>query len=146
MSELMMGADEKFVREHWAHVRSWVRDLDSYGTDQFNVALYFDEKDAEHHSGDYFQRWQEDNDCKGFNEVWSSAAEFTRSRLEEIRQVEREIDRIENYFWSASNWQENLDDLEEQGQVVDAVRQQCADVRIVARLQAALAELKRGMR
>jgi hypothetical protein len=70
---------------------------------------------------------------------------FTLARLEEIRQLERDIDRIENYFWSASNWKDNLDDLEEQGQVVDAVRQQCADVRIVARLQAALAELKRGM-
>ena len=140
-----MGADEKFVRASWEHVRSWVRDLDSYGTDQFNVSLHYDE-DAAKYGGDYFQRWQEDDTRKGHNAVWSSAAEFTRSRLEEIRQGEREIDRIENYFWSASNWQENLDDLEEQGQVVDAVRQQCADVRIVARLQAALAELKRGMR
>jgi hypothetical protein len=126
-----MGADEKFVRDNWAHVRSWVRDLDSYGTDQFNVALYFDEKDAEHHSGDYFQRWQEDNDCKGFNEVWSSAAEFTRSRLEEIRQVEEEMMLLRSMVI--------LLDSEPRDLTAPIYK------RTLARLQAALEQLKRGM-
>jgi hypothetical protein len=139
----MMNANEKFVRDHWKYVRSWVRDLDSYGTDQFNVDLFLNAKDAKW-CDNPFQGWQEDYEKE--DAVWSSAAEFTLARLEEIRQLERDIDRIENYFWSASHWQENLDDLEEQGAVVDAVRQQCADVRIVARLQAALAELKSGMK
>ena len=130
----MMGADEKFVREHWV------------GQDPIEV-LVIDDPMPEFCSasvrirgfGPCFYRSTQE-------EAWAAASEFTRNRLEEIRQLECDIDRIEYYFWSASNWQENLDDLEEQGQVVDAVRQQCADVRIVARLQAALAELKRGMK
>ena len=77
----MMGADEKFVRANWEHVRSWVRDLDSYGTDQFNVALFLNEKDA---------RWC-DNPFKGWQmdvgkekEVWKDAAKFTRERMKQI--------------------------------------------------------------
>jgi hypothetical protein len=115
-----MNADKEFVLAHWGN------GFDENYTDDHQFFFIAD---------------------IGVNfDSWSSAAEFTRSRLEEIRQLERDIDRIENCFWSASNWQDNLDDLEEQGQVVDAVRQQCADVRIVSRLQAALAELKRGMK
>ena len=138
-----MGADEKFVRASWEHVRSWVRDLDSYGTDQFNVSLHYDE-DAAKYGGDYFQRWQEDDTRKGHNAVWSSAAEFTRSRLEEIRQVEEEIRLLEGYNKSNKSCSENsfaeLRSREQHATSFITVR------RTIVRLHAALAELKRGMR
>jgi len=77
----MISADEKFVRANWEHVRSWVRDLDSYGTDQFNVALFFNEKDAKW-CDNPFERWQMDVGKE--KAVWKLAAEFTRNRLKEI--------------------------------------------------------------
>jgi len=111
-----MGADEKFVREHWAHVRSWVRDLDSYGTDQFNVALYYREDDAKY-GGDYFQRWQED--CGKEDAVWSAAAKFTWERKKQI---------------TLFNW--DLGWVKEHG----------ASATLLALIEEKLAELKRGMR
>ena len=122
----MIDDNEKYVRERWKDITTYWGSRELFiKADGARIATFA-------------QREWED--------LWISARRFTEKREEEIRQLERDIDRIENYFWSASNWQENLDDLEEQGAVVDAVRQQCADVRIVARLQAALEKLKMGMR
>ena len=122
----MISADEKFVRANWEHVRSWVRDLDSYGTDQFNVALFFNEKDARW-CDNPFKEWQMDVGKEKV--VWKLAAEFTRNRLEEIRLLEEEI----------STQGEFCQHGDECGL--------CAVVaRTVGRLQAALAELKKGMR
>jgi hypothetical protein len=141
-----MGADEKFVRDNWAHVRSWVRDLDSYGTDQFNVALFLNAKDAKWRNNP-FQGWQEDYGKE--DAVWSSAAEFTRSRLEEIRQLRAEIDRwTPDVDQSSEDWREWAHERApsaDQNYVREAICGHCRDVRTLARLQAALAELKRGM-
>ena len=125
----MMGADEKFVREHWAYVRSWVRDLDSYGTDQFNVALFLNAKDAKW-CDNPFQGWQEDYGKE--KAVWASAAEFTRNRLEEIRQVEEEMMLLRSMVILLDS---------EPGDLTAPIYK-----RTLARLQAALAELKRGMK
>jgi hypothetical protein len=125
----MMGDNEKFVRKHWEHVRSWVRDLDSYGTDQFNVALFLNAKDAKW-CDNPFQGWQEDVGKE--DTVWSAAAEFTRSRLEEIRQVEEEMMLLRSMVILLDS---------EPGDLTAPIYK-----RTLARLQAALAELKRGMR
>ena len=111
----MMGADEKFVREHWAHVRSWVRDLDSYGTDQFNVALFLNAKDAKW-CDNPFQGWQEDYGKE--DAVWSAAEEFTRERKKQI---------------TLFNW--DLGWAKEHG----------ASATLLALIEEKLAELKRGM-
>ena len=76
-----MGADKKFVMANWKYVRSWVRDLDSYGTDQFNVALFYDAYDAKWRNNP-FQGWQEDVGKE--DAVWFAAAEFTRERKKQI--------------------------------------------------------------
>ena len=98
----MMGADKEFVLAHWGE------GLDEDYTDDHQFFFIAD-------SGVNF-------------DSWSSAAEFTRARLEEIRQVEEEI----------ATQSEFCQHGDECGL--------CAVVaRTVARLQAALAELKRGM-
>ena len=61
---------------------------------------------------------------------WSAAAEFTRNRLEEIRQVLRDIQFIQEYL----------------DQSCDSSWRPIAAQSILVRLQAALAELKRGMK
>ena len=131
----MISADEKFVRVYWEHVRSWVRDLDSYGTDQSNVALYYREDDAKY-GHDYFQRWQKDVGKE--DAVWSSAAEFTRSRLEEIRQVEEEIMRVGGCVRVYEHH------TIENSYPLNIAAKECWN-RILSREKAALAELKRGM-
>ena len=76
-------SNEKFMKSVWKYVRSWVRDLDSYGTDQFIVAIFFSDKDARWCDNPY-QGWLKDVGKE--DAVWEAAAEFTRDRLEEIRQ------------------------------------------------------------
>jgi hypothetical protein len=109
----MMGADEKFVREHW----EWFK-------------LRFSEPHEGYAQGVYvveipMRKFSDEDESVAL----SLAAEYTRSRLEEIRQVEEEI----------ATQSEFCQHGDECGL--------CAVVaRTVARLQAALAELKRGMK
>ena len=114
----MMGADEKFVREHWV------------GQDPIE-ALVIDDPMPEFCSasvrirgfGPCFYR-------STLEEAWASAAEYTRNRLEEIRQVLRDIQFIQEYL----------------DQSCDSSWRPIAAQSILARLQAALAELKKGMK
>lgn len=71
----------------------------------------------------------------GFDD-WSAAAAFTRERLEEIRQLEREIEVVEGARDVCGMWKGTT----------AYVRQHCTWSRILSRLQSALAELKKGMR
>ena len=80
-----MSNNEKIVRQAWKYVKSWVRDLDSYGTDQFNVAIFLNEKDADWEENPY-KRWQADVGEE--KKVWREAAEFTKKRLDEIKLLE----------------------------------------------------------
>jgi hypothetical protein len=141
----MISADEKFVRANWEHVRSWVRDLDSYGTDQFNVALFFNEKDARW-CDNPFKEWQMDVGKEKV--VWKLAAEFTRNRLEEIRQVEAEIVLVDYDGKGGPDWNDLINGRigKEFGLSVSVAQQKIRWCRILVRLQAALAELKKGMR
>ena len=110
----MMGADEKFVREHWV------------GQDPIEV-LVVDDPMPEFCSasvrirgfGPCFYR-------STLEEAWASAAEYTRNRLEEIRQVEEEIALVDEQMKSGVDWSRWN--------------------RIEMRLHAALADLKRGMK
>jgi hypothetical protein len=114
----MMGADKEFVLAHWGE------GLDADYTDDHQFFFIAD---------------------IGVNfDSWSSAAEFTRNRLEEIRQVEEEIRLLEGYNKSNKSCSENsfaeLRSREQHATSFITVR------RTIVRLHAALAELKKGMK
>jgi len=113
-----MNADKEFVLEHWDN------GLDADYTDDHQFFFIAD---------------------IGVNfDSWSSAAEFTRKRLEEIRQVEEEIRLLEGYNKSNKSCSENsfaeLRSREQHATSFITVR------RTIVRLHAALAELKKGMK
>ena len=135
-----MTEDERIVREAWKWVGTWVRDLDSYGTDQFNIAIFFSEKDAKRHDNPY-QHWQEDNDAKGIASAWHAAAEFTIRRQEEIRQVEKQIDWIQAA--SLVYRRHLLEELPRNWTVLSQESDRIA-LGILAARQVALTELQRG--
>ena len=76
-------------------------------------------------------------------EAWQAARAFTEAREEEIRQVEQEIAILNLEFWEMHG-EIRLATMVEQ--YTPLVRELCRWARILAREQAALAELKRGMK
>lgn len=116
-----MTQDEEFVREHWKHI--------SY----HEPFVRIDQIEADHY---------DDRTCVG----WEDAAAFTRERLEQIRQLEADVALVDGIFKSAVrivkgqiNYDHYISFVPEQ--VVECVRLQ----RILAREQAVLSDLKRGM-
>jgi hypothetical protein len=75
-----------------------------------------------------------------------AAAEFTTARREEIRQVEKEITTIADDLCDIANWRIFLEENTDLKGIVRYVRYQCRCCRILAREQAALADLQRGMK
>jgi hypothetical protein len=94
-------SDEEFVSKYWE-----VRHIPQYGTD---CALYV---------GGAWEAFE-----------WAAAAEFTRAKLEQIRQVVEEIAYLLNIM----------------GRAKETAPDHCVH-RVLAREQDALTELKRGMR
>jgi hypothetical protein len=74
---------------------------------------------------------------------WQAARAFTEAREEEIRQVEEEIALLNLEFWEMHG-EIRLATMVEQ--YTPLVRELCRWARILAREQAALTELKRGMK
>ena len=113
-----MNQDEQFVREKWEEVR-----------EQVQACVH--EAPVNQH-GFVFVRCGEDEEMIGsgtYRERWAAAAEFTRNRLEQIRQVEEEIEEIRGPLCR------------------DQACVRCViHTRILAREQAALADLRRGMK
>jgi hypothetical protein len=145
--------NEKVVMQHWQHVKSWVRDLDSYGTDQFNVGIFRNEKDAKW-TDNYLKRWQHDNDSKGINKVWAEAAEFTVDRIESIRCLHEEICQINELMeYKISDIKREIENLQDsecnefdlEG-LITYVRDQCEYARIIERLVTKQEKLMRGMK
>lgn len=123
----MVSADERFVRETWvlvAHCDGSYRDYPR-GT----VLL----QDVNNHWFDF--------------KTWSAAAEFTRERLEQIRKSTIDVASTAAKQKTALEmilifpWGRAVDEI-----LVDWVQALCSISRIHAREQAALADLKRGMR
>src|SRR5271157_147761 len=79
-------SDEQLVRETWEFLHVYTRDLDSYGTDQFNILIYSAKPDYPGASG-YLARFQENEGREGRTKAWANAAAFTRDRKEEARRV-----------------------------------------------------------
>lgn len=99
----MVNADEKFVRENWEYI-SHIPATAGFCSERVEITV-----------GD---------DYELFN-GWSIAAEFTRDRLEQIRQVKEEIKWL--------------------NQLPTCHNKEPERTHILVREHAALAELKRGM-
>lgn len=72
----MADTDREFVEQHWE-----------------NTAMHFDRGIGRHiffTNNDLYRAV----DADSITELWSKGAEFTRERLEEIRQLEREIEKV----------------------------------------------------
>ena len=105
-----MDDNEKYVRDHWDLVHRCDGSYRSYPRGTVLV------QDVNGHWSDF--------------DSWENAAQFTRDRLEEIRQVEDEITWIEDDVWAYSErW--------DMGKAYE---------RIVSRLQSVLEDSKRGMK
>jgi len=104
--------DEQFVREHWERAEA----CPHRDNRQCCISL----------GGRMFTRVTVPNTVSGYapseSEAWAAARVFTEARLEEIRQVEEEIEYLEDFAFGQP-WK-----------------------RILFREQAALAELKRGLK
>jgi hypothetical protein len=86
-------------------------------------------------------------------DTWSAAAEFTERRMEEIRQVEEEVALIDDLIgYKLSDIQRETDEMpsphieSDPAALLIYVRDLCEYSRILAREQAALESLKKGMR
>jgi hypothetical protein len=77
--------------------------------------------------------------------TWQAARAFTEAREESIRQVEEEIEAVNEQVAAASSWIVACGDENPEGQKC-AVAYVARWERVLAREQAALAELKRGFR
>jgi len=125
--ERLTSNDEEFVRSVWKNVKSWVRDLDSYGTNQFNVGLFLSSKDARWDDKP-FQCWQNNDDLEGVKKTWKQARKFTEKVQSKIKDIEAELLWME----AESTMSDGFPSPEE--------------LRIISREQAHLTELKRGMK
>lgn len=114
--------NEQFVREHW--VRVWINP-----------------RTKEPRIGDIFFL------------TWAAAAEFTEQRQEEIRQVEEEVAQIDDLIgYKLSDIMREIDEIppphieSDPAILLIYVRDLCEYSRILAREQAALESLTKGMR
>ncbi len=123
--------DKEYVCEHWKIVEESIYDPhEGYTIPQTRIDF------GSHH---YTERKA--------NSAWSAAAEFTRERLEQIRQVEREIEVLEPF--AEGRMPNKLEQLPPWANPVlhlELLRRGFAIRRILAREQATLAELRKGMR
>jgi hypothetical protein len=126
MSEDERVVQEAYVRERWNNV----------GCKKNRVfADYFIPKARAILSGNSL--------CYNEAQAWQAAYEFTLAHEEEIRKLEEEINWVERILPSERSWEWCL---QSSSQVADYVRFCAQGYRILAREQAALAELKKGMR
>ena len=128
-----MTEDEKFVRDHWEVHVSWGRTFPGHSTPTFHLKL-----PVIWHDGLNVMFAQ------SAEKAWSAAAEFTRERLEQIRQIEEEyvvLGANQIRAWReaglCSDWSEGRTFF-----FVEWVR----IARTMSRLESILAGLKRGMK
>lgn len=127
-------SDEEFVRQHWVRAEDCPHDVNG-SPKGVSISL----------GGQGFTRaCVPDPYARSFSEAWTAAAEFTRDRLEQIRQIEEEIEYLNTQI-AVSDYRlkQNLNDP------YDAAwwsKRAGAEKRILSHEQDALTELKRGMR
>ena len=129
---------EQYVCSRWDSV-NW--GASNYELTQFGVILYDDEEGIGFRANSQASAWQ-------------SAYDFTIAREEKIRQVEKETEAITELFetyarrvrLALSGGLEGAESGLWDNWIFEAVRYAQRYARILAREQAALADLKRGMR
>lgn len=136
---------EAYTRARWRFPATYVRDLDSYGTDQFRIYLHPVKRKWSDADG-YIKMFQEDDSPSGRLKAWLAAAEFTKQREEEIRQKQAEI------AWLSDEVASSLDMTQqgtENGDIFIAgfgAKALATQSRILATLEAQLAALLVGMK
>lgn len=126
-----MTTDEKFVRENWEYVELCFHPIVWW------VIV----------GGDFGSRYALKN--RGSDtEAWSEAAEFTRERLEEIRQVEREISELLAFCGTEEDWVKWCVDgpYVPNKEVSALIRNYITRSRVLAARKEALSELRKGMK
>jgi len=131
----MMGADEKLVMDTWASPR-------------FDWSYQHGDPSKPKYWLFYVGDWLVISGYDTREQIAASAAEFTRDRIEEIRQVEAEIALVDYDGKGGPDWNDLINGRigKEFGLSVSVAQQKIRWCRILARLQAALAELKKGMK
>jgi len=82
--------ERKYIKARWKYVRTWVRDLDSYGTDQFHIGIFLMPADAKWHDNS-FKEWQEDDSPEGRAKAIHAAYLFTVERERQIAERKKDI-------------------------------------------------------
>jgi len=125
-----MTEDEKFVRDHWEWVL--VGEAQPY-------AGYKEHEFVWQLPGHKCYEGYESKE-----KVWSAAAEFTRERLEQIRQVEEEFTVLD--IDQGNNWRDACKIPDFSMLRGFAFTQYVRRARTMSRLESILADLKRGMK
>jgi len=112
-----MTPDEKEVRDAWERAEECPRESKMGDGEEWVISL-----------GGFYYTMHMTDWVESQTAAWSAAAAFTRERKEQIRLVEEEIDYVRAFIKLPSGEEHSVWS------------------RILAREQAALAELKRGMR
>jgi hypothetical protein len=127
--------DEKYVREALERAEACPRESKTSEGEEWAISL----------GGFYYTKHSTDW-CESETAAWSAARAFTEERLEEIRQIERDIQFMTGEV--------SIDDILTMAKfnpakpqvAVDWTREYCTVQRILARLIAIREELRRGMR
>ena len=139
-----MTGSEQFVKEHWIRAEACPSPSDP----RCCISL----------GGRNFTRATVPQTMSGYavseSEAWHAAAGFTHDRLEEIRCLQEEICQIDDLMeYKLSDIGREIDAVQDsECSVFDLealgtdVRDQCEYGRILGRLQAALADLRKGMK
>lgn len=119
-------SDEEYVRSEWKLVHCRDDSRQSYPRGRVWV------QDVDVHWSDFAS--------------WAEAAEFTHERKEEIRQLQREIEKQKHRVNSCFAVVKDLISYEAFVSAKVQTELLCVEARILARLEPALAELKKGMK
>lgn len=131
-----MSEDERVVRETWG----WVAVRQSTDSDEWTT-LY-----SIHFGPNEYRAAHCTEPSSPLSKAWSAAAEFTRARLEEARQIEREIvivSRIAEWYSNESVRSMRMGLPNSAG---GEVRDECSARRAVSRLTTERDRLKQGFK
>lgn len=124
------GIDETFVRANWKYIRVHEQATTHEVRKDWHGYVFVDAITREILLG-----------SGNRTERWVAAADFTRDRLEEIRQLRRDVSGVNR---TLSNLGTLITERDED--CASSVRAWCSAARILARLEAQLAELMKGMK
>jgi hypothetical protein len=89
--QLTMEQERDEVKRCWKFVRTWIKDLDSYGTDQFIIAFFYNARDAKW-CDNSFKQWESnyDNEDEAIHAAWL----YTEERKKELAVIRRAVEFV----------------------------------------------------